>query len=167
MIDGQIQFAGVHLPQQAQRHTGHDANAPAGTVVAKARQRVGEKRHLRRRDGAHPQHAAFRRDRATFGEPRVERHHFLGERERFAAGVVERGGAAGAVEQREAEFLFEPLHLRAHGGLRQADARARAGKRAVLAHGDKGLEFAQHDRLIDFGDGQIKYISFFTIFSHG
>ena len=68
----------------------------------------------------------------------------IGERERFAAGVVERGGAAGAVEQREAEFLFKPLHLRAHGGLRQTDARARAGKCAVLAHGDKSLEFAQH-----------------------
>ena len=65
------------------------------------------------------------------------------------------------------KLLFEPLHLGAHGGLRQTDARARAGKRAVLAHGDKSLEFAQHDRLIDFRDGEIKYISFFTIFNHG
>ncbi|MGF6747483.1 hypothetical protein OKW36_003119 [Paraburkholderia sp. MM5482-R1] len=164
--DGQIELARVDLAEQPQRHARHHANPPAGTVVAKARERVGEQRHLRGRDRADPQHAALGGAAAALGEPRIERHHFLCERERLAARLVERRRAAGAVEQLKAEFLFEPLHLRADGRLREPDARARAGERAVLADGDEGFQLAEHDRSIDFGDGQVKYISFLNIFIH-
>jgi hypothetical protein len=99
---------------------------------------------LYRRDRADADFARRFERGAAIAEPREQREDLFGERERFAARVVQRRGAAGAVEQRIAEARFEPLHLRADGRLREADLFARRGERTVPRNGDEGREFAEH-----------------------
>ncbi|MNF93263.1 hypothetical protein D3C84_759330 [compost metagenome] len=57
----------------------------------------------------------------------------------------------GAIEQANTEGLFQVANLRTDRRLRQADAHACGGERAVARHRDEGFQFPKHDghRLIE------------------
>ncbi|MNY42032.1 hypothetical protein D3C86_1768910 [compost metagenome] len=62
---------------------------------------------------------------------------------------IEQRLTSGAIEQTNAEGLFQIADLRADRRLRQTDVHARRSERAVACHGDKGLQLSQHGCHLD------------------
>ena len=61
--------------------------------------------------------------------------------------LVEPRRPALPVEQREAEFGLEALHLRADGRLREPDTVAGSSERAFPGDGDEGFQLADHSSI--------------------
>jgi hypothetical protein len=104
-----------------------------------ARQHGRQPGTLHRGDGpdAQPHGAAIvLRRRAQAGELLQQ---CLGLGQQLGAAPVQVGRAAGALEQREAQMGLQPLHLRAHRRLGQADAVPAAAKEPAWATATKVL----------------------------
>ena len=125
-----------------QAEDGADAQLRVGG--AQGAYRARQQRGLGRGNRAYAQQAGRSGLARQIGKLGIERLDLLGARQRGLARGIERRRAAGAIEQREAQRLLEPLDLAAHGRLREPYALAGCGKRAVAAHGNESLEFAQH-----------------------
>ena len=67
----------------------------------------------------------------------VQPHQFLRLLQGLVSELVELGRAAGAVEQRKAQFRLEALHLGAHRRLRQTNLVAGRRERAFMGDGDQ------------------------------
>ncbi|MOA07061.1 hypothetical protein D3C78_1267370 [compost metagenome] len=115
--------------------------------MAQFQQCLGQQPGLGGRHRADFQFATVLGDIVTDGHAAEGFEHFPGHRQRSLPRRIEQCLTTGAVEQTDAQGLFQVANLRADRRLRQADVHARCRERAVTRHRDKGFQFAQHGGL--------------------
>ncbi|MNN03794.1 hypothetical protein D3C81_1165000 [compost metagenome] len=89
--DGDVNLAGVDLPEQVERDAGHHAHTAVRQFRPERRNGIGQEGGLRGGDGPDAHHARALDIEALAADPLVQHHQFLGQRQRFAPGGVQAG----------------------------------------------------------------------------